>query len=89
MCQCVHIPQVPDVRALLESFLANGAHVNILDRCVRELLRVVERRQAVESLIGTLATPMWASRGLAYAWSEKMRLGEYAEREVLPTWAGQ
>src|SRR5579864_5539452 len=41
-----------DVSTFLQSILADGSHVYILYRCVREFLRAVERGQAIQPVVG-------------------------------------
>ena len=53
----VHLAQMADVGGLFQRVLADGADVHILDRGVRQLLRMVERGQFVEALVGDLRDP--------------------------------
>ena len=76
----VHLAQMADVGGLFQRVLADGADVDVFDRGVRQLLRVVERGQLVEALVGTLATPMCASRGFENACSERLTLSECEKR---------
>ena len=50
----VHLAQMADVGGLFQSVLADRADVDIFDRGVRQLLRIVERGQLVEALVGHL-----------------------------------
>ena len=81
--QGVHIAQVPDVGAFFQSFLANGAHVHIFDRCVSQLFRVVKRRQAVEALVRNFGHPDVGLARVRVGLVGKMRLGENAEQRSL------
>ena len=81
--QRVHIAQVPDVGALLEGFLANGAHIHIFDGGVGELLRVVECRQAIEAFVRHLGHSDVGLARVGVRLVGKMRLGENAEQRGL------
>ena len=48
----VHLAQMADVGGLFQRVLADGAYVHVLDRGVRQFLRMVERGQFVEALVG-------------------------------------
>ena len=48
----VHLAQMADVGGFFQRVLADGAYVHVLDRGVRQLLRVIECGQFVEALVG-------------------------------------
>ena len=49
--QRVHLPQMPDVSRLFQRILTNRAHVHVLDRGMRQLLRVIKRGQLVQAFV--------------------------------------
>ncbi len=48
----IHLAQMADVGGLFQRVLADGAYVDVFHRGVRQLLRVVERGQFIEALVG-------------------------------------
>ena len=50
----VHLAQMSDVGGLFERVLADGADVDVFDRSVGELFRMIERGQFVEAFVGNL-----------------------------------
>ena len=50
----IYLAQMANVGGLFQRFLADGAYVDVFDRGVSQLFRVVERGQFVEPLVGDL-----------------------------------
>src|ERR1019366_2963726 len=79
----VHLAQMADVGRLFQRVLADGADVYILDRGVGQLLRLIERGQLVEPLVGHLGD---ADVRLAWVCKRvlgKIHLRQYAKQRCL------
>ena len=83
MNERIDAAQVGDVGGLFQRFLADGAHVNVFDRRMRQLLRVIERGQLVEALVGNFGHSYMSFARIRKSWSGKIRLGQYAEQRCL------
>src|SRR5437899_10363765 len=81
MGQSVDLAKVADVGGFLQCVLTDCAHVHVFDRGVRELLRVVERGQAIEAVVRNLgdADMSLARIGLG----REMSLGENLKQRCL------
>src|SRR5690348_18201253 len=78
----VYLAQVADVGGLFQRVLADRADINVVDRSVRQLFRVVERGETVETIVRNLGhADMCFARigGLA----GQMRLGQDLEQRCL------
>ena len=80
--QGVHLAQVADVGRFFQRILANRADVDVFDGGMRQLLRVVERGQVVEAVVGNLGDSdvRLARVGVGL---RKMRLGQNSEQRCL------
>ena len=83
MGQRIHIAQVADVGAFFERFLADGADVDVFDGGVGELLRVVQRGQPVEAVVGNFGDADVGLARVGIGLVGKIRLGENAEQRCL------
>ena len=79
MGQRVHLSQVADVGGFLERVLTDCAHVDIFDRRVGQLLRVVECSQTVKPVVRNFSDPDVRFARVAGLGGE-MRLGQNAEQ---------
>ncbi len=79
MGERIDLAKMADVSGLFKRVLADGADVDVFDGSVRQLLRVVERGQSVEPIVGNFGNP---DVGLARVAGlrGKMRLSEDAEQ---------
>ena len=65
-----------DVAAFFQSVLANGADVDVFDRRMRELFGIVERGQAIETVVGNLGDADVSLARVGVGLRGNMRLGK-------------
>ena len=83
MGERVDLAQVADVGGFFQRLLPDGADVDVLDGGVSEFLRIVERGQAIEAVVGNLGD---ADVGLARVRESvlgEVRLGQNVEQRCL------
>src|SRR5579859_2802118 len=83
MGQRIDLPQMSDVGRLFERVLTNGSNVYIFDGGVRELLRVVERSQAVETVVGHFGDADVSLTRIGVRLRGQVRFGQNAKQRCL------
>ena len=81
--QSIHVAQMSGVSAVFQRFLADGSNVNVLNRCVRQFLRIVKRGQAIEPIVRYFG---YANMGLPRIGTRlirKMRFSQNAKQGCL------
>ena len=72
-----------DVSSFLQRVLADRADVHVFDRRVRQLLRVVERGQAVEAVVWNLGDADVRLARVGVSLRRQMRLGQNTKQRCL------
>src|SRR5882762_2322273 len=78
-----HLAQMADVGGLFQGVLADGAYVHVLDGGMRQLLRVVERGQLVQTLVGDFGDSDVRLARVRICLLGKMDLGQDAKQRCL------
>ncbi len=78
--QRVYVAQVADVGALLESFLSDCPHIDILDRRVGQFLWVIKRSQPIQAFVWHLGYADVSFTRICIGLIGMMRLGENPEK---------
>ena len=84
--QRVDLAQVADVGGFLERVLPDRADVDVFHGGVRQLLRVVERGQAIEAVVRNLGDADVRLARIRVACAERCALVRIWNSDVLPTW---
>ena len=71
------------VRAVFQRLLADRAHVDVFDRSVRELLRVVKCGQAIKPVVRNLGHADVRLARVGASLIRKMRLGQNPKQRCL------
>ena len=72
-----------EVRTFFESFLPDGADIDVLHRGVRKLFRFEKRREAIEAVVRNFGNPDMGLARVGIGVLRKMRLRQNSEQRCL------
>src|SRR5437773_12049794 len=80
VCQRVHVAQMPEVSAFFQCFLADGTHVDVFDRGMRKFFWLIDRRQAIETIVGDFGDAYVGLAWIGVSMIRKISLGEDSKK---------